>query len=143
MHENLTRDGHEDLTSAAAAIDLDAGRQTSGVFATAQQQVSDIFVGDFAASDAFSVAQYMKNPRGRVLVLDYPSRQAETAGPLFKFLLDRSIALGMDDPARRAFYLLDEVDTCRSHSRSSENSSTSERRQLSGDNLASVRGATL
>lgn len=80
------------------------------MFAAAQHQVSDIFVGDFAASDAFSVAQYMKNPRGRVLVLDYPSRQAETVGPLFTFLLDRSIALGMDDLTQRAFYLLDEVE---------------------------------
>lgn len=52
----------------------------------------------------------MERPQGHVLVLDYPSRQAETIAPLFKFLLDRSIAEGMDDGDRQAFFLLDEIE---------------------------------
>lgn len=110
MYENLTRDGHEDLTSAASAIDPNAGRQASGVFATAQQTVSDLFVGDFAGEGRFSIREYMENPQGRILVLDYPTRQASTIAPVFRYLIDESIKHGMSDSRRRAFYLLDEIE---------------------------------
>lgn len=110
MYENLTRDGHEDLTAAASAIDPDAGRQASGVFSTAQQTVSDLFVGDFAGEGRFSVREYMQNPQGRILVLDYPTRQASTIAPVFRYLIDEAIKHGMDDSRRRAFFLLDEIE---------------------------------
>ncbi|WP_245998616.1 type IV secretory system conjugative DNA transfer family protein [Halalkalicoccus subterraneus] len=110
MHENLTRDGHEDLTAASAAIDPDASKQSIGVFANAQQHVQDLFTGDFAAEGDFSVREYMENPDGRVLVLDYPTRQSETIAPIFRFLIDESIKHGMDDPHRPAYYLLDEIE---------------------------------
>lgn len=74
MYENLTRDGHEDLRAAASAINPDADGQTAGVFASAQQQVQDLFVGDFAKEGYFSIREYMANPQGRILVLDYPTR---------------------------------------------------------------------
>lgn len=110
MHENLTRDGHEDLTAASAAIDPDASKQSIGVFANAQQHVQDLFTGDFARSGDFSIREYMQNPDGRVLVLDYPTRQSETIAPIFRFLIDESIKHGMDDPDRAAYYLLDEIE---------------------------------
>lgn len=109
MHENLTRDGHEDLTAAASAINPETERHGS-VFATAQQQITDLFVGDFAKSGEFSVKDYMADSDGRVLVLDYPTRQSGTIAPIFRFLIDRSIQLGMDDPERESFYLLDEIE---------------------------------
>lgn len=110
MYENLTRDGHEDLTAAASAVDPDAGRQSSGVFATAQQTVSDLFVGDFAGEGTFSIREYMQNPQGRILVLDYPTRQASTIAPVFRYLIDEAIKHGMADANRSAYYLLDEIE---------------------------------
>ena len=110
MHENLTRDGHEDLTAAASAINPETERQAGSVFATAQQQITDLFVGDFAESGSFSVREYMQNPDGRVLVFDYPTRQSGTVAPIFRFLIDRSIQIGMAEPSRDSYYLLDEIE---------------------------------
>lgn len=110
MYDDLSGDGHEDLVAAASAIDPEAGRQASGVFATTQQVVNDLFTGDFAKDGEFSIREYMRNPQGRVLVLDYPTRQASAIAPVFKHLLDSAIMHGMDDPSRQAFYLLDEIE---------------------------------
>ena len=110
MHEQLTRDGHEDLTAAAAAISPETERQAGSVFATASQQITDLFVGDFRESGSFSVRSYMQNPDGRVLVLDYPTRQSGTVAPIFRFLIDRSIQIGMSEPERDSYYLLDEIE---------------------------------
>lgn len=110
MHENLSRDGHEDLTAAASAIDPETAKQAGGVFSSAQQQVQDLFVGDFAKSGDFSIREYMANPQGRILVLDYPTRQSETIAPVFRYLIDESIKHGMSDPHRSAYYLLDEIE---------------------------------
>lgn len=110
MHENLTRDGHEDLTAAASAINPETERQAGSVFATAQQQITDLFVGDFAKGGEFSIREYMQNPDGRILVLDYPTRQSGTIAPVFRYLIDQAIMHGMDDPDRSAYYLLDEIE---------------------------------
>nr|WP_281177907.1 type IV secretion system DNA-binding domain-containing protein [Halalkalicoccus paucihalophilus] len=110
MHEKLTRDGHEDLAAAASAINPDTERQAGSVFATAQQQITDLFVGDFAESGEFSIREYMENPDGRVLVLDYPTRQSGTIAPVFRYLIDQAIMHGMDDPDRSTYYLLDEIE---------------------------------
>ncbi|KYH23734.1 type IV secretion-system coupling protein DNA-binding domain protein [Halalkalicoccus paucihalophilus] len=110
MHEDLNRDGHEDLTAAASAINPETERQAGSVFATAQQQITDLFVGDFAESGEFSIREYMQNPDGRVLVLDYPTRQSGTIAPVFRHLIDQAIMHGMDDPDRSAYYLLDEIE---------------------------------
>lgn len=47
MYKKLTRDGHEDLSSAASAINPETERQAGSVFATATQQITDLFVGRF------------------------------------------------------------------------------------------------
>lgn len=111
MYTDLSSDGHEDLVAAASAIDPEAGRQSRGVFATTQQVVTDLFNDDFADAGDFSIREYMDNPsQYGVLVLDMPSRQAKTVAPIFKFLIDRGIAEGMDQPHRQAYYLLDEIE---------------------------------
>lgn len=110
MHENLTRDGHEDLTAAASAINPETERQAGSVFATAQQQITDLFVGDFAKGGDFSIREYMQDPDDRILVLDYPIRQSGTIAPVFRYLIDQAIMHGMDDPDRSAYYLLDEIE---------------------------------
>ncbi|KYH23776.1 type IV secretion-system coupling protein DNA-binding domain protein [Halalkalicoccus paucihalophilus] len=91
-------------------INPETERQAGSVFATAQQQVTDLFVGDFAESGEFSIREYMQNPDGRVLVLDYPIRQSGTIAPVFRYLIDQAIMHGMDDPDRSAYYLLDEIE---------------------------------
>lgn len=52
----------------------------------------------------------MNDPQGRILVLDYPTRQSETIAPVFRYLIDESIKHGMSDPRRSAYFFLDEIE---------------------------------
>ncbi|MFC6907002.1 hypothetical protein [Halalkalicoccus tibetensis] len=52
----------------------------------------------------------MDDPDGRVLVLDYPTRQSGTIVPVFRYLIDQAIMHGMDDPGRSVYYLLGEIE---------------------------------
>lgn len=110
MHENLTSEGHEDLTGAASAIDPDASRQRAGVFAQAQQRISDLFVGDFAAEGDFSMRDYFERPEEYgVLLLSADSTRLETTAPVFAHLLDSAIAQGLSSNRETTFFL-DEVE---------------------------------
>lgn len=106
MYERLSE--HDDLMAAASAIDPEADRQAAGVFATLQQKVQDVFVGDFAEAGDFSVREYMNNPQGRVLLLDNPIRQSEQVRPVFRFLVDHSAMHALDDSSRWSYFVLDE-----------------------------------
>jgi hypothetical protein len=80
------------------------------VFATAQQHVNYLFVGDFVDEGAFSIRDCMENPQGRVLILDSPSRHSESIGPMFRSIIDDAIKHGMAAPLRQACFLLDETE---------------------------------
>lgn len=106
LHADLVE--YDDLVAPASALDPDAGRQAAGVYATCQQQVADLFVDEFAADGEFSIREYMSDPRGRILVLDYPQRQGDSVAPVFRFLLDHSATHALDDADRAATFILDE-----------------------------------
>ena len=114
LFESTSRDDMHDvfeennLQAAATALDPDAGRQASGVYATVQQKVSEIFIDDFASSGEFSVREYMANPAGRVLVFDYPQRRGKSVRPVFRFLIDHAAELSLDDKDRGGTFILDE-----------------------------------
>lgn len=99
---------HPDFAAARSALNPDAAKQAGGVYATVQQQIADVFVGAFADAGGFSVREYMEDPQGRVLVLDYSQRYGESAGLLFRFLIDRATSLALADPDRPAQFVLDE-----------------------------------
>lgn len=105
MHEKLFE--HEDLRAAAASITPDSPRQASGVFSTFQNGLQSIFVGDFATTGEFSIREYMANPDGQTLILDFPINQGERIKPVFQFFIDWSIRFGLADE-RQSYYLLDE-----------------------------------
>lgn len=109
MYEDLTE--YDDLTAKASAIDPEASRQATGVYATVQQRVSDLFVGDFAKKGDFAVREYMNDPQGRVMLLDYPEGKGDTVGPIFGFLVDEAIRAGLNAPDRDCRYVLDEFAT--------------------------------
>jgi hypothetical protein len=112
LYEDLTE--YDDLVGAASAVDPEADRQARGVYATAQQRVNDVFVGDFATSadetdrPEISIRGYMKNPQDYVLVLDRPQRYGASVAPIFRFLVDRAAMHGLDEPGRGSYFVLDE-----------------------------------
>jgi len=100
---------HEDLRGALEAINPDASKQAAGVYATLQQAVSDLFAGDFAAADGeFSIREYVENPDGRVLVLDYPIEEGDRVTDVFRLFVDRAIQCALADRETGAYFVLDE-----------------------------------
>lgn len=106
LHADLT--DYDDLVAPASALDPDAGRQAAGVYATVQQQMSDLFVDEFAAEGDFSIREYMADPDGRILLLDYPQERGGPVAPVFRFMIDRAATHALADPDRPATVVLDE-----------------------------------
>ena len=106
---------HDDLTGAASHLDPESSKQASGVYASVQRQINDVFIGDFAdepennAESGFSVREYMHNPGGKALVLDYPYREGASTTPIFRLLIDLAAREALDDGNRGSYFVLDEV----------------------------------
>jgi hypothetical protein len=100
---------YDTLTGAASHLDPDSSRQASGVYASVQRQINDTFVGDFAKDGQFSIREYMNDPQGRALVLDYPYREGATTTPLFRLLIDLAAREALDEGDQGSYFVLDEV----------------------------------
>ena len=98
-----------ELTGAASHLDPESSKQASGVYAAVQRQINDTFVGDFAAEGTFSVREYMDDPQGRALILDYPYREGESTKPIFRLLIDLAAREALDEDDRGSYFILDEV----------------------------------
>ncbi|EMA31936.1 TraD protein [Haloarcula japonica DSM 6131] len=105
MHEQLT--DHSDLTAAASAIDPDSERQAAGVYANFQQIIADLFRGDFAEAGEFSIREYMQDPQGRTLLLDFPITEGDAVQPAFRFFIDWAARFALADD-RDTYFVLDE-----------------------------------
>jgi hypothetical protein len=98
---------HEDLRGDANLLDPDSDLHAAGVWSSVQTVVNDAFRGDFAEDGDFSIREYMQNPDGRALVLDFPVGRDESVAPVYRFFVDWSIRYALRDE-RPATYLLDE-----------------------------------
>jgi type IV secretory pathway TraG/TraD family ATPase VirD4 len=104
-----------DLAGVAAAINPDAGdTQQGGVWANIQKHVTDVFTSDFAKAPteekpAVSVREYMKDPEGKALVLDYPYREGSSTTPIFRLLIDLAAREALVDKDRGSYFILDEI----------------------------------
>lgn len=105
MHERLT--DHSDLTAAASAIDPDSERQAAGVYANFQQVIADLFRGDFAEAGEFSIREYMQDPQGRTLLLDFPITEGDAVQPAFRFFVDWAARFALADD-QDTYFVLDE-----------------------------------
>jgi hypothetical protein len=105
------------MAGVASHLDPESSRSASNVYASVQERVDDLFIEDFAEepdSEAgeetgFSIREYMHNPEGRALVLDYPYREGESTTPLFRLLIDLAAREALDDGDRGSYFVLDEV----------------------------------
>ncbi|MFC7164863.1 type IV secretory system conjugative DNA transfer family protein [Halospeciosus flavus] len=105
MHERLT--DHSDLTAAASAIDPDSERQAAGVYANFQQVIADLFRGDFAEAGEFSIREYMDDPQGRTLLLDFPITEGDAVQPAFRFFIDWAARFALANE-QDTYFVLDE-----------------------------------
>jgi energy-coupling factor transporter ATP-binding protein EcfA2 len=80
---------------------------TSNIISILQERVKAVFRDDFAKRGEFSIREYMDDPDGRILILDYPIKQSSSVEPIFRLFVDWSIRFGLDDN-RGSYYLLDE-----------------------------------
>ena len=106
LYEDLTE--YDDLVGPASAINPDASKQAAGVYATVQQRVNDVFVGDFAQEGTFSIREYMEDPQGQVLVLDFPKEYGEMIKPAFRFFIDHAARHALTSADTQASFVLDE-----------------------------------
>ncbi|WP_257301189.1 type IV secretion system DNA-binding domain-containing protein [Haloarchaeobius sp. FL176] len=105
MHERLT--DYSDLTAAASAIDPDSERQAAGVYANFQQVIADLFHGDFAEAGEFSIREYMDDPQGRTLLLDFPITEGDAVQPAFRFFIDWAARFALANE-QDTYFVLDE-----------------------------------
>lgn len=104
--------GYEDLRSAAQYISPESGKQGSGVMSTLLTKVMEVFVGDFRRSDKtfFSVREYMRQPAGRVLFIEYDVTQGGRLGPIYRLLIDTAIkyAISRGTENFKKYFIIDE-----------------------------------
>lgn len=105
MHERLT--DYSDLTAAASAIDPDSERQAAGVYANFQQVIADLFRGDFAEAGEFSIREYIDDPQGRTLLLDFPITEGDAVQPAFRFFIDWAARFALANE-QDTYFVLDE-----------------------------------
>jgi hypothetical protein len=103
---------YPDLQGAAGTITPNARKQTAGVYTTLRLILRRTFgTGDLglpaARGETISIREYMENPQGRILLLDFPIAEAERVKPAFRFFLHRAIKFGLKDRGQ-AYYVLDE-----------------------------------
>ncbi|MCG2718042.1 MAG: type IV secretion system DNA-binding domain-containing protein [Nanoarchaeota archaeon] len=102
----------EDLRSAAQYISPESGKQGSGVMSTLLTKVMEVFIGDFRKSDKqpFSVHEYMRQPVGRALFIEYDVTQGERLGPIYRLLIDTAIkfALQRGTESYKKYFIIDE-----------------------------------
>lgn len=108
--EDLAKEleAHPDLFGAVRdALSSESDRMAASVLQTLRTELQQVFVGRFSESGEFSIREYMRDPEGKVLLLDQHEKESETARTIFKLLLDWSIEETMTNESR-SYYLLDE-----------------------------------
>ncbi|MEF8801900.1 MAG: type IV secretion system DNA-binding domain-containing protein [Halolamina sp.] len=108
IHQLLRKLG---FISEAAHLNPDAKKQTAGVYGNLQMAIGELFRGSFAQGGEFSIRDYMTDPDGRVLLLDFPLDRGETVKPIYRFFIDWAIRYGLQQQGTAAYFLLDEFQT--------------------------------
>lgn len=101
MYEALSEyDDHQHpFIAAKSSIDPDASEQSVGVYSNVQQEIKDIFVGDFRRApeerESFSFSGYFRDPDVPV-ILDHPTKMGDSVNRLYRYFIDSSAQYGID-----------------------------------------------
>ncbi len=105
---------HPELKMIADYINPKVEKMAGSVWAVLGTQVKRIFQGTFGPQSVnykqISMKEYMLNPRGRKLFIEYGVEEGEVTGPIYRLLIDRLIeyAFAKSRKKYRKFFLIDE-----------------------------------
>lgn len=82
---------HDDLRSMSSYIYDDKSGQTQGVLSELQQQVRELFVGNFKKRGTLSMRELVRRKGGRMIFVEYALSVGETLTPIYTLLFDLAI----------------------------------------------------
>ena len=101
---------HDDLRAMSSYIYDDKSGQTQGVLSELQQQVRELFVGNFKKRGTLSMRELVRRKGGRMIFVEYDLSVGETLTPIYTLLFDLAIkeALSRKKSEGNVFFLVDE-----------------------------------
>ena len=101
---------HPDLRAMTSYIYDDASGQTQGVLSELQQQVRELFIGNFKKRGTLSMRELVRQKGGRMIFVEYDLSVGETLTPIYTLLFDLAIkeALSRKKSKGNIFFAVDE-----------------------------------
>ena len=101
---------HPDLRAMTSYIYDDSSGQTQGVLSELQQQVRELFIGNFKKQGTLSMRELVRQKGGRMIFVEYDLSVGETLTPVYTLLFDLAIkeALGRKKSEGNVFFIVDE-----------------------------------
>lgn len=90
--------------------DGDASEQTQGVYSELRNVTNELFVGNFRHKGDFSVREFVRNKKGRILFIEYDLSIGKVLTPIYKALFDLAIkeSLSRSKSEGNVFFIIDE-----------------------------------
>ena len=90
--------------------DGDASEQTQGVYSELRNVTNELFVGNFRRKGDFSVREFVREKKGRILFIEYDLSIGKVLNPIYKALFDLAIkeSLSRSKSEGNVFFIIDE-----------------------------------
>lgn len=90
--------------------DGDASEQTQGVYSELRNVTNELFVGNFRHKGDFSVREFVREKKGRILFIEYDLSIGKVLTPIYKALFDLAIkeSLSRSKSEGNVFFIIDE-----------------------------------
>ena len=90
--------------------DGDASEQTQGVYSELRNVTNELFVGNFKQKGDFSVREFVREKKGRILFIEYDLSIGKVLTPIYKALFDLAIkeSLSRSKSEGNVFFIIDE-----------------------------------
>lgn len=87
-----------------------SSEQTQGVYSELRNVTNELFIGNFRKRGDFSVREFIRQKRGRILFIEYDLGIGKVLTPIYKILIDLAIkeSLSRSKSEGNVFYVIDE-----------------------------------
>ena len=88
----------------------DSSEQTQGVYSELRNVTNELFVGNFRKRGEFSVREFIRQKKGRILFIEYDLGIGKVLTPIYKVLIDLAIkeSLCRSNSEGNVYYVIDE-----------------------------------
>jgi type IV secretory pathway TraG/TraD family ATPase VirD4 len=102
--------GHPDLKAMTSYIEGESSPQSLGVLSELQQQVREVFVGNFKQAGSLSMREIVRNKGGRFVFIEYDLSIGNMLSPIYSLLFDMAIkeALSRKKSEGNVYFIADE-----------------------------------